>query len=91
MLDIADRSLHELGAKIIKRLPNDVNISLLAPITIQEIQQAVMQGAKNKSPGIDGIPLEFYTTYWAIIKSDLVKIYNRILQTKCIPAQFWKG
>jgi hypothetical protein len=91
MLEIADGSLHELGAKIIKRLPNDVNISLLAPITVQEIQQAVMQGGEKKSPGIDGIPLEFYTTYWAIIKSDPVEIYNRILQTKCIPEQFLEG
>ena len=32
-----------------------------------------------KSPGIDGIPIEFYKTFFKILESDLLEIYNNIL------------
>ena len=35
----------------------------------------------NKSPGIDGIPLEFYIAYWDIIKVEICDIYNTIISS----------
>ena len=35
----------------------------------------------SKSPGIDGIPIEFYKEFIEIIKKDLLKIFNEILFT----------
>jgi hypothetical protein len=31
---------------------------------------------RNKSPGPDGFPAEFYQTFWETIKSDLLEIFN---------------
>jgi hypothetical protein len=42
-------SLHAVGDKITQRLPNEVNTSVLAPITLQELRHTVNQGARNKS------------------------------------------
>ena len=33
----------------------------------------------DKSPGIDGIPIEFYKTFYHTIENDLLQIYNNIL------------
>ena len=33
----------------------------------------------DKSPGIDGIPIEFYKTFYDKIEKDLVQLYNNIL------------
>ena len=38
--------------------------SLNAPITLNELKAAVDDMHKGKSPGLDGIPPEFYTTFW---------------------------
>ena len=33
----------------------------------------------DKSPGIDGIPVEFYKEFYTIIKNDLKYIFNKVL------------
>ncbi len=34
---------------------------------------------KGKSPGIDGLSVEFYTHFWDTIKSPLVKMYKECI------------
>lgn len=36
----------------------------------------------DKSPGIDGIPIEFYKNFYEIIEKDLSQLYNNILFTE---------
>ena len=33
----------------------------------------------RKSPGIDGIPIEFYKTFYEFLKNNLIQLYNNIL------------
>ena len=33
----------------------------------------------DKSPGIDGIPVEFYKEFYTTIKNDLKYIFNKVL------------
>ena len=37
---------------------------------------------ENKSLGKDGIPMEFYITFWTIIKNDFTELVNYILFEK---------
>ena len=32
--------------------------------------------AKGKSPGSDGLPMEFYLAFWDVLGSDLVEVLN---------------
>ncbi len=41
--------------------------SLTAPISVLEIKSALLATKNNKSPGIDGIPYEFYLIFWDVI------------------------
>ena len=36
---------------------------------------------KNKSPGLDGLTVEFYTTFWHILNKFLVDLYNERFET----------
>ena len=40
---------------------------------------------KNKSPGLDGIPLEFYQTFWDTIGDILIDVYNESFITGELP------
>ena len=47
-------------------------------ITTKEIKTALNQMQSNKSPGSDGIPNEFYKTFWPELKEELCEMLNNI-------------
>jgi hypothetical protein len=53
--------------------------NLTAPISILKIKSALLETNKNKSPGIDGIPYEFYLTFWDVI-AHFLDMLNHILE-----------
>ena len=50
------------------------------PLAIGEIKRAMMQMPKNKTPGNDGIPVEFYCQFWDEIKPRLEAMYDEVKQ-----------
>jgi hypothetical protein len=52
------------------------------PISHEELTAALKAGARGKSPGIDGISLEFYTANYETIKTELLKMLNHMFQAK---------
>ena len=41
-----------------------------------ECKVAIDKMKKNKSPGLDGISIEFYKKFWPLIGNLLVKVFN---------------
>ena len=72
---IQEKLLNPLKAKI----TNEDNKKLTQQITFAELKTATFKLENGKSPGIDGIPIEFYKSYYEYIKNDLLKLYNSIL------------
>ena len=58
-----------------KLLP-DVKSELDFPITQEEIGQAILQMAQNKSLGPDGIPIDWYKMFYSRIKNLLREVFN---------------
>ena len=54
---------------------------LIKRLDIDDIFQALNSTENKKSPGLDGLPYEFYKTYWELIKEDLLQILNNVLTT----------
>ena len=47
-----------------------------APLTLEELEKAVMALLSGKSPGPDGISAEFYKTFWYLIKDKYLSYVN---------------
>ncbi|GBG75905.1 hypothetical protein CBR_g21147 [Chara braunii] len=47
------------------------------PITLEELWEAVKSMARGKSPGSEGLPVEFYEALWPHIGPILLRLYNR--------------
>ena len=45
-------------------------------ISVEELYSAVSSMKAGKSPGNDGLPAEFYMTFWQEIKCDLIMLYG---------------
>ena len=41
--------------------------------------------AKGKSPGSDGLPMEFYVAFWDLFGGDLVNVFNASLEAGLLP------
>ena len=72
---LADR----LTASLDRRLTQEDSAYLDRPSTVQEIRIALASTASNKSPGVDGVPVEFYHRFWSLLESDLLDVYHEAL------------
>ena len=54
-------------------------------LTLDEVHSALLGMARNKSPGSDGLPMEFYLHSWDVLGADLVDVLNASLDTGLLP------
>ncbi|CAM5135733.1 unnamed protein product [Natator depressus] len=55
------------------------------PLTMAEFSEALCRMTTNKSPGMDGLTVEFYRVFWDIFGSDLVTVWAESLQSGILP------
>lgn len=67
-------------------LPSEAQERLGQQITEEHIRQAVKSMGRGKSPGTDGIPVEFYIEYLNEPAPQLLKLYNLSLEEGKLPA-----
>ena len=76
-----EKTQNLLLKQITNEITNAQNNQLTKQIETTEIKEAIQSMENGKSPGIDGIPIEFYKEFIETIKKDLQKIFNEILFT----------
>jgi len=62
-------------------IPNVSNEDMELNFDEDELYKVVESFACNKSPGSDGLPIEFYRKFWHKIKPFLIKSYENILKS----------
>ena len=67
------------------RLPADAVSSCEGLLSVQEVRSALEGMAWGKSPRSDGLPMEFYLTFWDIIGADLTTVLNDSLDGGLLP------
>ncbi|CAM4598561.1 unnamed protein product [Lepidochelys olivacea] len=55
------------------------------PLTLAEFSDALRRMPTNKSPGMDGLTVEFYRAFWDILGPDLVTVWAESLQSGALP------
>ena len=71
---------------------SDVDRMMLsAPISKEETYKALTFMALNKTPGIDGLPAEFYVKNWEDISDTMIELYAAILYSGNMGASQRKG
>ena len=88
ILNVADlkvRIQSTLISKVKKKISPKNRRECDQEITVGEIEKAIKFFENNKSPGDDGLPVEFYKTFNEILKTDLHRLYNEISQLGEMP------
>ncbi|CAM2097033.1 unnamed protein product [Caretta caretta] len=55
------------------------------PLSLAEFSEALRRMPTNKSPGMDGLTVEFYRAFWDILCPDLVIVWAESLQSGVLP------
>ncbi|CAM2113928.1 unnamed protein product [Caretta caretta] len=55
------------------------------PLTLAEFSEALRRMSTNKSPGMDGLTVEFYRAFWDILGPDLATVWAESLQGGVLP------
>ena len=69
----------ELFSHVTARLPDDKRDMCEGPLSLAEASEALKLSNRNKSPGPDGLSVEFYSTFWSSLGPLLVDVFNESL------------
>ncbi|GBG68210.1 hypothetical protein CBR_g2762 [Chara braunii] len=61
------------------QLSTAAKLDMDRPVTLEELTQTVKTMAQGKSPGVDGLTVEFYSANWGVFGPLLVELYNEVL------------
>ena len=71
-------SIKKIISYIDKTLTNEQSDTLGSPITIEEVKKAIESAKLNKSPGIDGLPSDFYYLFRNDQKGLIVQFMHKV-------------
>ena len=74
--NIDDIKDYLMNTHMVNILSNDEKKTCEGTVTKQECSEVLKHMKNNKAPGLDGIPIEFYKTFWDQIGNLMVDVYN---------------
>ena len=66
------------------KISHEQKQNLETDITLQELQEVVKSMKHGKSPGMDGLPVEFYIVFWSRVKDLLFMVYKKAINSGCL-------
>ncbi|KAL6476340.1 hypothetical protein MHYP_G00148500 [Metynnis hypsauchen] len=70
-----DREIGELFLSSLKTsLPSVARDSLETPFSLGELTEVLGKMNRRKVPGLDGLPVEFYSTFWDVLGPEIVEV-----------------
>lgn len=67
------------------------NTEFLSEFTVDEVWELVSRSPSNKSPGPDGLPKEFYLSFWDVIGPIFTDVVNEIVKGGIISRDMKEG
>lgn len=66
----------------------DDNEIISSPLSNEDIFEIICSSPLKKSPGPDGLPIEFYKHFWPVIGDKITQVVNEVLQGLSVPREF---
>lgn len=56
------------------------NVMLMRPIECKEVEEAVLQMEKGKAPGPNGFIVDFFQSYWDLVKEEIWEVVEESMR-----------
>lgn len=77
--------IFSLCSLVQKKISDEETEHLQRDVELQEIYAVVMSMNSNKSPGPDGINMEYYKKLWIVVHTDILLMIKEFLDTNSLP------
>lgn len=67
------------------QVPEKANAEISGALSEGELYKALQGMESGKTPGIDGLPVDWYKSFWAELKGDLLEVLNESLAKGQLP------
>ncbi|TKS65192.1 putative 149 kDa protein ORF 2 [Collichthys lucidus] len=67
------------------QVSTEINSQLERPLEMEELHTALQSMQGQRSPGVDGLTVEFYKTFWSMIAPDVLEVFNESLASGSLP------
>jgi hypothetical protein len=78
----------KLDGVMFPSLSEEENMGLIAPFTLDEIEEVVRLSDGNKSPGPDGFNFSFFKKCWGMLKDEIRIMFDQFHGNSCFPKSF---
>lgn len=75
----------DLFSYVTAQLSDSDRASCEGPLTLAEATEALRRANRNKSPGADGLSVEFFSHFWDSLGEPLVAVFNQGLSNRELP------
>lgn len=86
-----DQELRPLPFIVPRMLTRDVKDNLDEPLTMQELDVALNSVANDKTPGPDGLSVNFYKKFWPKLRNILFQVYTLGLEDERLHPTAYDG
>lgn len=83
--DVVPMSVEEIKGLLPFRCPSNIIPMLVAIPSDEEITEALFKMPKNKAPGPDGFPVEFYLEAWSVVREDTIQAVKDFFVADYLP------
>ena len=80
-----DQKAIETLCGFVNPIPSFLAEALEEPISLDEIKKSIKDQNNNKTPGIDGIPADFYKVFAELLAEDLLEVFSFCTTNKTLP------
>ena len=77
-------AIQKITEHIPRVITREQNLALLRAVTLQEIEEVVINLPKNKAPGPDGFTSEFFKAAWPFIGPDILEVVEKSQRNKMV-------
>lgn len=67
------------------QLSKEANAELSKALTLEELKRALQSMQCGKAPGVDGLPVNFYKSFWPEVSLDLLEVLGECLTNGRLP------
>lgn len=82
---VAEPGIENVFFGNLTQVSDEANEKLSKALSLDELYKALQDMEAGKAPGIDGLPVDFYKSFWTVLGEDLLMVLSESLAEGRLP------